>query len=353
MQFLNIFLPLKTTISQILVRVSLFEVIGDKISTETIVRLVELLDTETEMELKNDIIFIIGNIVSESTTLRDQFVAKGVVKSLLNVIESTIYLVLLSNATWALSNICFRRDPPPDFSQCSLCIPSFAKLIPHEHYEVTTSCCYAMGYLISGFKLYISKIIDAGVCPRLVKLLDSSNRRELTLAVLFLLRRLVGGTDEEIQHILECETLTYLKNLLQSNDDYFMAESCFIISNIAAGNFHNIQAVIDSGAIEELLTLVQSNKQEIKLEAAIAIRQCLSASRTQPSQVEFIVSQGCIEILSQQMTSTSDTETLKALLRALMTILDYFSDQSHQKHDIMLLFTICCKLCGCKFSSEK
>lgn len=216
---------------------------------------------------------------------------------------------------------------------------------------MTSHCSSSLGYLISGFKLYISRIIDTGVCPRLVKLLDSPNRQEVTLAALFLLRRLVGGTDEEIQHILESGALTHLKNLLQSNDDHFMAESCFIISNIAAGNFHNIQAVIDSGVIQELLTLVQSNNQEIKLEAAIAIRQCLSASRTQPSQVEFIVSQGCIEILSQQMTSTSDTETLKALLRALMTILDYFSDQSKQKDDIMLLFTFCCE--SCEFSIGK
>lgn len=303
--------------------------VGDRISTKMIAQLVELLRSELDMSLQNNIVLFIGNIACESSTLRDQFIEKGVVTSLRNVIESATHLVLLCNATWALCNICFGQQPP-DFSECSRCISTLATLIPHESSEVTINCCHTLAYFTHGSKAHIATIIETGVCPRLVKLLDDSNR-EVTLAALFITRRLVCGTNEETQHLVKCGILTALSNLLSSIDELILTETCDIIANIAAGNSAEIQAAIDCGAIQKLLSLVQSDDQEVKLAAAFAIRQCLSAERTKPCQVEFLVSKGCIEILSQQLSSVNDTDILKVLLRALVTIFDHSSGIDQQK----------------------
>lgn len=326
-------------------RVSCSENVGDSVYNETVFGLVKLLDEGTEMDLKNNIVVIIGNVAVESASLRDQFILQGAISSLQNVIESCHQLVLLSHASWALGNMCLGDNPPPDFSKCSSCILTLAKLIPHENFQVMINSCFAMAYLIQGNNLHIGSIIVTEVCPRLMKILDASGPRELTIAALFALRKIVCGTDEEIHHVLGCGALKSLKDLLRSIDDKVVSDSCYVIANIAAGKSCDIQAVIDSGAIRELLTLVQSVNQEVKSAAAFALRQSLSVSRTKPEQVEFFVSEGCIEILSQQLPLICSQEAiLVAVMRALMTIMNFFTEKDKRERCIKLFLKFGCEL---------
>lgn len=331
-------------ISEILVHVSSLENVGDGVCSETVFRLVKLLEEETDNYLKSNIIVIIGNIATESTSLRDQFILQGAIKSLQNVIESCHQLVLLSHASWAMCNMCMGADPPPDFSKCSACIPTLAKLIPHENFQVMIYSCDAMAYLILGNKLHIGNVIATDVFPRLLKIMDASNHRELTLTVLFALRRIVCGTEEEIQYVLGCGALKSLKEFLKSIDDEIVSESCYIIANIAAGKSDDIQAVIDSGAVRELVTLVRSDSHKVKLASAFALRQSLSASRTKPEQVESFVSDECIEVLSRQLPSiSSQEEILKTVLRVLTTIMDFFAKKDQRERYSLLFLKFGCE----------
>lgn len=299
-----------------------------------------LLNSETEEDLKHNIILIVSNIASEFASFRNQFIQQGVIESLRLIIESTIHLKLLSNATWTLSNICLGWNPPSDDLTCSLCVPTLAKLIPHEDFEVMIDSCHALAYLVLGSKKHIKTIIATGVCPRLAKLAEPSNPQKVTLAALFALRKIVLGSDEEVQEVIQCGTLTVLKNLLQSTDELIVTQSCDVIANIAAGNSDAIQAVIESGAMHEILNLVQSGVRAIQFEAAMAIRQSISAQRTLPGQIAFLVSIDCIKILCQQLPSIEDTETLLIVMRALQTILDF-----KQKGHIEQFSSFCRELC--------
>ena len=79
---------------------------------------------------------------------------------------------MLGNAVWCLSNLCRGKSSPPDFSKVSLALPTLAKLLFHEDSEVLADACWAIAYLSDGPNKKIQAVVEAGVCRRLVELLE-------------------------------------------------------------------------------------------------------------------------------------------------------------------------------------
>ena len=61
-----------------------------------------------------------------------------------------------------------RARPAPQTRQA---LPTLARLIHHSDEEVLTDACWALSYLSDGDNDRIDKVIEAGVCRRLVELL--------------------------------------------------------------------------------------------------------------------------------------------------------------------------------------
>ncbi len=89
---------------------------------------------------------------------------------------------MIRNATWTLSNLCRGKTPAPSFAVVAPALPALAHLIYNQDDEVLTGdfsfmnaevadACWALSYLSDGSNDKIQRVIDAGVCRRLVELL--------------------------------------------------------------------------------------------------------------------------------------------------------------------------------------
>ncbi|KAI5424509.1 variant 2, Inositol monophosphatase 1 [Lathyrus oleraceus] len=201
---------------------------------------------------------------------------------------------MLRNATWTLSNFC-RGKPQPSFDQVKPALPALASLIHSNDEEVLTDACWALSYLSDGTNDKIQGVIEAGVCSRLVELLQHPSPSVL-IPALRTVGNIVTGDDMQTQIIINHQVLPRLMNLLSNTyKKSIKKEACWTLSNITAGNTQQIQAVIDANIIPPLVTLLQNAEFDIKKEAAWAVSNATSGGSHE--QLKILVNQGCIKPL--------------------------------------------------------
>ena len=79
------------------------------------------------------------------------------------------------NAVWCLSNLCRGKNPPVEFSKVEHALPILAALLYNGDTDVLADACWALSYLSDGPNEKIQRVIDSGVCKRLVELLTLAN----------------------------------------------------------------------------------------------------------------------------------------------------------------------------------
>jgi hypothetical protein len=111
--------------------------------------------------------------------------------------------------------------------------------------------------LTDGSNDKIQVVIDSGVVPKVVHLLDTTE-----IAVLIPVIRVVGnivtGSDIQTEKIIAAGALRYFCGLLLCKKINIVKEIAWTISNITAGNCEQIQAVIDAGLIQPLIQIIRT-----------------------------------------------------------------------------------------------
>lgn len=277
---------------------------------------VSLLNSPND-DVREQAVWALGNIAGDSPKCRDYVLQHNALPPLLEQLKEGSKVSMRRNATWTLSNFC-RGKPPPNFTITRQALPTLSRLIHDNDEEVLTDACWALSYLSDGDNDRIDKVIEAGVCRRLVELL-LHNSPAVLVPALRTVGNIVTGNDIQTQVIINCGALPCLLSLLTTpHKKSIKKEACWTISNITAGTREQIQAVIEAGIIPPLIGLLATAEFDIKKEAAWAVSNATSGG-TQ-DQIKYLVQQNCIKPLCDLLEG-SDGRIVTVALEGLENIL--------------------------------
>ncbi|KAL5135897.1 Importin subunit alpha-4 [Glycine soja] len=278
---------------------------------------VNLLSSSSNDDIKEEIVCALGFIAIDSPSYRDLVLNHGVLLPLLSLLNPLPRLSMVRVTTWTLYSL-VRGKPPVNFEQVKPVLPVLHQLIHQTDEEVVADACLALSYLSEVSIDKIQDIIDAGVCPKLVELLQCQSDK-VVLPALRTLGNIVTGDDAQTQVVIDNGVLPCLCQVLtREYKKMIHKEACWTISNIAGGNRAQIQAVIKANIIPPLIQILQHAEFDVKKESAWAILSItVGGSR---DHIRFVAAQGCIKGLCD-LLSCPDPEVVSICLEGLENIL--------------------------------
>ncbi|XP_042474616.1 importin subunit alpha-1b-like [Zingiber officinale] len=278
--------------------------------------LIQLLNSPIE-DLREQAVWALANIAGDSTSARDLILTHGGLLSLVTLFNEHSKMSLLRIATWTLSNLCC-GIPPAALEHTKPAIQILQHLMFSSDESIIVSACRTLGSIADGTSEKIQAVIEADVCPRLVDLLSHPSYQVVDFA-LRAIGNIIIGDDLQTQVVIDKGALPFLFQLLSENNRKNIKwEICWVISNITAGNQAQIQAVIDANIIGPLVHLLRHAEFDIKKEAAWALSN--ATNRGSNLQIQYLVSQGCIEVLCNLLVCP-DPQIVMVCLQGLDNIL--------------------------------
>jgi importin subunit alpha-1 len=236
-------------------------------------------------QVREQAVWALGNIAGDSPHCRDHVLSHGAMPLLLDCFSDMTRDSLVRNAIWTLSNFC-RGKPQPSFDIVRPALAVLAFMIRGDDTELLSDACWALSYLSDGSNDKIQAVLDAGVLPRVVQLLDHQAFTVQTPA-LRCVGNIVTGDDQQTQKVIDSNALAHLAKLLKSTKRSIRKEACWAISNITGGDEAQIQAVIDSGVVPTLVSMLGTAPLEIKKEACWALTNAIVGGT--PAQIDHLV----------------------------------------------------------------
>ncbi|CAA7016970.1 unnamed protein product, partial [Microthlaspi erraticum] len=244
-------------------------------------------------------VWALGNVAGDSPRCRDLVLSQGALLPLLSQLNEHAKLSMLRNATWTLSNFC-RGKPQPTFDQVCLSflpefvlmikedyvislisqelvspgLPALERLIHSTNEEVLTDACWALSYLSDGTNDKIQYVIEAGVVPRLVELLQHPSPSVLIPAL-----RSIGNifTGDDAQ------TQKKRREGLQATQQPQFAPSADSAASTVDKKLESLPSMIGG---------VWSKERNLQLEATTQFRKLLSIERSPP--IEEVIEAGVV-----------------------------------------------------------
>merc|ERR1712051_122293 len=163
----------------------------------------------------------------------------------------------------------------------------------------------------------IQCVVDAGVIPSLVTLLDSGEISVMTPS-LRTLGNIVTGNDVQTDAVLAANAVPVFAKLLQHPKMNIVKEAAWTISNVTAGNSSQIQVVIEAGGLQPLIDILIKGDFKAQKEAAWAVTNLTSGGTVQ--QIIHLCGEGVLKPYCD-LLAAKDDKTVSVVLDGVSNIL--------------------------------
>ncbi|XP_047170641.1 importin subunit alpha-1a-like [Vigna umbellata] len=268
-------------------------------------------------DIREEAIWILGNIVGDSPDFRDLVLSHGALMPLLCQLQPHSSLHIVRAVTWSLS-VLLRGMPPVDFEQVKIALPALQRLIHATDEDVLADTCWTLAYISEGRMDIVQAIIELGVCPKLVQLLQYP-LDGVILPALEALGNIAAGGEAHTQFLIDNQLLPCLRQLLEREyTKTIFKEASWTIAVITSVTSAQVQAVVDADIIPALVKVVHNAEFEVKKEAACAIFNvtCIGSD----DNIRVLAAEGCIEALCELLTCP-DPKLVKVCLEGLVNML--------------------------------
>ena len=131
--------------------------------------LIEIMSSNTHIEVKEQTIWCLGNIAGDNTQFRNALLDQGVLPKICELIDSAMANTsFVRNSIWTLANLC-KGKPCPDFEKVKRAIPTFARVLSEtDQTEILNDICWTLSYITDeGGDERILVFLQTNIVPRL------------------------------------------------------------------------------------------------------------------------------------------------------------------------------------------
>lgn len=283
------------------------------------VPLLAALLTSPNADIREQCAWCLGNVAGDGADLREVVLKAGALEPLLQNIQHPASLTLLRNCVWSLSNFC-RGKPQPSLQSIAAALPVLAGILQNTtDEEAIIDATWALSYISDGSNTRIQAIVDLGLMPYLVRMLQN-DKVSIIVPALRTLGNIVSGNDTQTQSVMDCGVLPILVNLLTHSKKNIRKESCWMLSNIAAGTKEQLNALISCPSlVSYVITQMGSGIEwDVRKEAVWVVSNIITANNSQ--HIMKLVEQGLIQPLCD-LLEVNEAKILMIAMESLDSVM--------------------------------
>ena len=271
-------------------------------------------------EIKNQTIWLFGNMVCGSDKIREIIIEKGIFDKLIIILLEEKNDKILENIFWAISNF-FRTKAIPSYGILDKAFKTTGKKIVENNYtnkELLINALHIFESFCHFFPDLLKEFVEINLIQKIRELLDN-NETKIIRKCLNIIKYFSEGKDEDTQIIIDYNILEKLKKTLFYEEE-FSNETCWIISNIVCGSREQKNILIEQGFFEILKKSFYKNIN--KKPSLFAICNFITTIDDNNENLAKLTSEGIIKILFEGL-KIEEKECLKIFLETVEYILKF------------------------------